>query len=207
MKLRRRATADALGILMALTLSLPALAASSTTVVTDPAGDAVYKAPGYMDIIRAEISKDQGTFIFKMRLAEVLPAAPPPPPPGNNGLVWVWSVDTDPSTFPAGTPKAPGNGQQAPAELVVLAFWDGSAFSALLQDRRPLLTGGTALVTSLPFTISGADLQVTAGASLLGNPSSFLWAPITVYWSGTPFSTSGFHFVDAPQPVYNPWPS
>jgi hypothetical protein len=207
MKARLCATADTLAILMALTLSLPALAAAPTTFVTDPAGDANYKAPGYMDIIRAEISKDHETFVFQMRLAEVLTAAPPAPPPGNNGLAWVWSLDTDPATFPAGTPLAPGNGQRAPAELAVYVFWDGSAFSAFLQDRRPLLTGGAALVTSLPFTISGADLRVTAGATLLGNPSSFSWAAITAYWSGTPFSTSGFHFVDALQPVYNPWPS
>jgi hypothetical protein len=88
----------------------------------------------------------------------------------------------------------------------VTVAWDGGAFSAFLQDRRPLLTGGQAIVTPLNYTISQTVLQVQLQASAIGSPSTFSWGAVTFYWSGPFDSNKGNHFVDALSPFYTPAP-
>jgi hypothetical protein len=198
--------AGVLVILVILTASLPASAETSTRV-TDPAGDASYRAPGFMDIVGAEATKSGQEFRFQMSVAAPIPATPPPTPPGTNQIQWDWPLDTDPTTFPAGTPFPPGSGRAAPAEFIIHVAWDGSSFSAHLTDRRPLLTGGEAVITPLAFTISGRDVLVGVGASPLGEPSSFSWGAVTFYWSSPPGGTGGGHFVDALEPFFNPFPA
>jgi hypothetical protein len=131
---------------------------------------------------------------------------PPPhlPPPATKEISWNWALDTDPTTFPAGYPLAPG--ATGPAEFVITIVWDGSAFGAFLVDRRPLLTGGQAVLTPLDYTISGTLLQVDVKADALGDPSSFGWGSATIYSSG-PSGSNPFTFVDVPSPLYAPWPS
>jgi hypothetical protein len=188
---------------LVLAVSAPA-AAANPSVVTDPVGDALYKAPGYMDIVSAQLADVGGTFEFQMSVAKPIPATPPLPPPATKEISWRWGLDTDPTTFPAGDPLAPG--ATGPAEFVIAIAWDGSAFRAFLLDRRPLLTGGQAVLTPLDYTISGTLLQVDVEASALGDPSSFGWGGVTVYSSG-PSGNDGFHFVDGLSPFYTPWPS
>ena len=121
-----------------------------------------------MDIVRAEVTKRGQTFGLRLCVAVPLPAAPSLPPPGTKQLSWGWGLNTDPTTFPAGTPFAPGDAR--PAEFILNVNWDGSAFSAAL-----LVTGREAVVTPIPFTISGTEVRLVVGASVLGNPSSFSW--------------------------------
>lgn len=175
--------------------------------MTDPAGDARYGAPGFMDIVGAAATKSDQEFRFQMSVAAPIPTVPPPTPPGTNQIQWDWPLDTDPTTFPAGTPFPSGSGQAGPAEFIVHVVWDGRSFSAHLTDRRPLLSGGEAVITPLAFTISGTDVLVGVGASLLGEPSSFSWGAVTFYWSSPPGGTAGGHFVDALAPFYNPFPA
>jgi hypothetical protein len=188
-----------------LAISVPASAANPS-IVTDPVGDASYKAPGYMDIVSAQLADSGGTLQFQMTVAEAIPAAPVLPSPATKQISWSWPLDTDPTTFPAGAPFAPGNSGGA-AELIVTVAWDGSAFSAFLVDRRPLLTGGQAIVTPLGFTISGTLLRVDVQRSALGNPLSFSWGGVAFYWSGQLVGNNGNHFVDALSPFYTPAPS
>jgi len=108
--------------------------------VTDPAGDAMYGAPGFMDIVGAEVTESGQGFRFQMSVAAPIPAAPPPTPPGTNQIQWDWVLDTDPTTFPAGAPFPAGSGQARPAEFIIHVTWNGSSFSAYLTDRRPLLS-------------------------------------------------------------------
>jgi hypothetical protein len=75
-----------------------------------------------------------------------------------------------------------------------------------LIDRTPLLTGGEAVFTPLPFTITSNQVSMSVRASAVGNPTSFLWDIVTVYWAGPPHSV-GFHPVDSFDPFFNPWPS
>jgi hypothetical protein len=200
----RALAGGALAASLVLAVSVPASAANPS-VVTDPVGDAVYKAPGYMDIVGAQLADLGGTFEFKMSVAKPVPATPPLPSPATKQISWSWPLDTDPTTNPAGAPKAPG--YSAGAELIITIAWDGSAFSAFLQDRRPLLTGGQAVLTPLDYTISGTLLQVDVEANALGDPSSFGWGGVAFYWSGPFDSNNGNHFVDDLSPFYTPWPS
>jgi hypothetical protein len=202
----RALVGGAIGTSLVFALSVPAFAAN-TIIVTDPVGDAAYNAPGYMDIVSAQLADTGGTLHFQMTVAEAIPAAPALPPPATKQISWSWPLDTDPTTFPAGAPRAPGTGNGANAELIVTIAWDGSAFSAFLQDRRPLLTGGQATLTPLGFTISGALLRVDVQRSALGNPLSFSWGGVAFYWSAPFDSNDGNHFVDVLEPFYTPAPS
>jgi len=160
-----------------------------------------------MDIVAAEATKSGQEFRFRMSVAAPIPATPPPTPPGTNQIRWVWVLDTDPTTFPAGDPFPEAPGRAAPAEFIIHVAWDGSSFSAFLTDRRPLLSGGEAVITPLAFTVSGTVVTVDVRASLLDEPSSFSWGAVTFYWSSPPGATGGGHFVDTLEPFYNPFPA
>lgn len=200
----RAVVSGALAASVALALSVPA-AAANPSVVTDPVGDALYRAPGYMDIVSAQVEHAGAGYVFQMSVAESIPAAPLLPPPGTYAISWHWPLDTDPTTFPAGSPLAPGYAGRA--ELIISILWDGEAFSAFLHDRRPLLTGGQATFTPLDYTISGTLLQVEVEASALGNPVPFSWGGVAFYWSAPFGSNNGNHFVDALSPFYADSPS
>jgi hypothetical protein len=194
----------ALAVSLVLALSGPASAANPS-VRTDPVGDALLNAPGYMDMVSTQLADQGETFEFQMTVAQPIPATPPLPPPATKEISWNWALDTDPTTFPPGYPLAPGN--RGDAEFVITIAWDGSAFRAFLVDRRPSLTGGQAVITPLDYTISGTLLQVDVKAAALADPSSFSWGSATFYTSDPFGSLNGSHLVDAPSPFYAPWPS
>src|SRR6476661_3488781 len=66
-------TSVGLGALVALFASGQALAASTWT---DPAGDALFHAPAYADVIGGTVNEADGTFEFTMTVAEAIPATP-----------------------------------------------------------------------------------------------------------------------------------
>jgi hypothetical protein len=144
-----------------------------TSVVTDPAGDVAHHAPAFQDIVRGEIQKKGGSFILRMEMAGPIPGNPPLPQPANGLILWAWSFDLDPTTTPKGYPFAPGD--EVPSEFQVYVSWDGAEFRAYAIDRRPLLTGGNAIVTPVPFSIDGAMVEAVLASALIGNPSSFRW--------------------------------
>jgi len=192
----------------AVMLARPAFAAG-TSVVTDPTGDAFFPdhalpAPAYQDIVQATVSLD-GEFTFGMDLAAAVPDTPALP--GVMRMVWAWGVDTDRATAPAGFPFVPGPEGAAPAEFLVWVVWDGATFSGIVIDRRPLLTGGEPIITSVPSHINGAQITVSVDAALLGSPSSFKWVSRTIDWRG-PFGTlSNFDADRAPNAGQATWSS
>lgn len=202
---RERRFAFTAAVSVIASVLMPGLSASATqvSVVTDPVGDSLFGAPSYLDVVGGRVTKSGQTFSFEMTVAEPIPPMPAVSPPASERISWAWPVDTDPSTFPAGSPLAPG--YWAPAELIVAVDWDGRGFSARLHDRRPLLTGGDAVVSPLPFTISGGLLRVDVRASAIGDPSTFSWRPLTFYFSAPMVSNNGNHFVDS-VPLYIPFP-
>lgn len=193
-----------LGVIMLL----PAImtGAPRRTSVSDPAGDALYNAPSCMDIVGTVVEESQGTFEFEMSLAGAIPVGPLFAPPSHAALWWNFAIDVDQSAFPIGFPNAPGLGQGAAAEFVVIVEWDGTAFSAALWDRRPLLTGGEARGTPVTFTIDGSVITAWVDSSLMGSPSGFLFSAVTVYAAAEPGSNDGRLVVDHLTPRYNPWP-
>lgn len=184
-------------------LGAPASAESLTVTLTDPVGDALHKAPGYLDIIQAEAKKQGQNFEFRTVVAAPIPLTVPNLPPANRLVLWVWGLDTDPTTAPQGTPVSPG--VPIDAEFALRVVWDGNAFSGEFIDRTPLPTGGEAVITPLPVTITSNQVSMAVRASAVGNPTSFLWDIVTIYWSSQGQSL-GWHPVDFFDPFFNPWP-
>jgi len=200
-------TSLALGATVALSASGQALGASAWT---DPVGDAKFHAPAYADVVAGTVEVDAGTFEFTMTVAEAIPSTPKLTAPGVEALRWAVSFDLDSTTFPAGWPAAPGDprSQQAPpAEGFAAMVWDGSDFSAAWFDRRPLLTGGTVTMTTVPFEIDGNEVHIWLDAALLGYPSTFRVGFVTAAVTtelGTVVDAK--QLLDLMQPFYNVWP-
>ena len=151
-------------ILLVLLMALTARA--QTDAVVDPLGDAFYsngnEAPAFLDILAASITISD-TLTLTVDVAGSLDALPDPP--GSGGIfIWHFTLNTDNSTDPRGFPLPPG--QAAPAEFFAEAEWDGTAFRGVFVDRRPLLTGGSALQYSIPMSVSGSRITLTVPGAL-----------------------------------------
>ena len=100
-------------------------------------------------------------------------------------------------------------GQSAPPEFYVGALWDGMAFSGLIIDRRPALTGGTALLYSIPVSVSGSRITLTVPAALAAQVRAAVvlpgasWNCLTVRADG-PMGSVGVHRTDTVG--RQPWP-
>ncbi len=195
---------------MAVTLAPLAVtqpAFSQLKTVTDPVGDVKYHAPAFQDIVSASIEKTIGGYTLRMTMAGAIPEAPPLPPPGTKQIWWVWAFNVDPANLKGGFPFAPGFAP--PAEFMVYLGWNGSEFKAYMIDRRPLLTGGTTLVTEIPFSFLDGRTTIEVHVLLAPNgnpfPASFLWGSRTFDWSSHN-GTQGFNSPDEGGEFYNLFP-
>jgi hypothetical protein len=150
-------------LLGAVAYASPAHAASS--VVHDPTGDSASPAP-YNDVVHAKVTEQRGkdTLFFMVVLA-----GPIPEEPLESDLIWPFHVDTNPATSVG---PDPNNNY---AEYVVRVRWFNGAFVGQVIDRTPLLTGGAAIITPVPFSIDVGTVKVFVPLALLGNPASFGW--------------------------------
>ena len=186
--------------------------ASLTSVVTDPLGDAKLnhhnstgpgsdqKIPDYLDVVRAEVSRQGNTFVFIEDVGDVVPSNPTTVS-GSLGIqAWILGLDTDPTTAPPHN-----NGNAFPFEFFVDVEWDGTQFAGKLYDRRPLLTGGEAVVTPASFTIDGAEIRLFVAASSVDSPSTFAWLAGTL--SRHSDGINGYQTLDvAPNTGLATWP-
>lgn len=161
------------------------IVAGNTSVVTDPAGDADKTAEAYLDIVRAEITKQGTNFVFVMTMAAPVPANPALPS-WADVMVWQPILETDPASSPAGYPFTKNTA--FPYELFIQHRVYRSGFTDpldptnaadVLVDRRPLLTGGQAIVTPINVSIDGAKITFVVGAALLGDASTFGWVAVS----------------------------
>ena len=212
MKVRFRKCLVVSTLLVAATLmAVPFVSAAAlTSVVTDPVGDASstpgIAAPSYLDIAKASITLIHGQFVFVTDLAAPIPNSPPLLPPGVGLIDWAWQLNTDPTKTVCGFPGAPGAALCIPVEFIVIIFWDGTGFMGMLIDRRPLLTGGHAILTAVPFNINGSEVTASLSGVTIDSPSSFGWRALTDTWSAG-FGTDSFHAPDfAPDNRFAPWP-
>ncbi len=173
------------------------------SAVADPVGDALFNASAFQDILTGQMTKTaSGDFELLMEMASPVPVAPPLSPPGTSGMWWFWLFDLDPTASPQGYPVAPGLAQFP--EFLVVVSWDGTAFAGTAVDRRPLLTGGAAIITPVPFSINGTIVVAVLASTLIGVvPPSFGWGPRAIDWSG-PVGSAGYHFVDGANSIFNP---
>lgn len=176
---------------------------AQTSTVVDPVGDAMFNAPVFQDIVFGQMTKTAGgDFELLMEMAGPVPVNPPLPPPARWEIWWVWGFDLDPTTFPQGYPLSPGLALYP--EFLVYVSWDGTEFAGTAVDRRPLLTGGEAIITPVPFSINGTRVEADLPYALIGDvPPSFGWGPSTVDWAG-PFGSVGFIVPDNAKTVFNP---
>ena len=163
-----------LGAIVALSSLGQTLAASSWT---DPVGDALFHAPAYADIVAGRVDQDAGTFEFTMTVADAIPETPKLTAPGVQALRWVASLDLDPTSSPIGWPvpqRLPAAPQSSPAaaEGFLAVAWDGTEFSGTFFDRRPLLSGGEVVATTVPFEIDGNTVHMWLDGALIGDPAS-----------------------------------
>jgi hypothetical protein len=178
----------------AVVLAQPVLAGGLKCSVTDPEGDAFWfftsalPAHPYQDIIQVQVREAGKVFTFKMDVAGTVPDTPTFLIDGAKFMTWMWLVDLDPWTMPAGYPLAAGSAKQVEVWMHIL--WDGESFSAELIDRRPLLDGEEAVVMPISFSIKNATLSVSVDADVLGNPLSFRWRGVAQDWTGA-FGSTG----------------
>jgi len=156
------------------------VATGKTSVVFDPIGDADKSAQPYQDVVEASITKKGGTFVVVIELAAQVPNNPPLPSWADM-LDWVFAIDTRPES-PAGYDFT--KNVASPWEYLIEHRVYSSGFTdpldptsspGILVDRRPLLTGGQAIIIPIQFTIDGAKMTWVVDAALLGDPSTFQW--------------------------------
>jgi hypothetical protein len=200
-------------VLCVLLVSLAAFTArAQTATVIDPQGDALYsnghEAPAFLDILVASFTISD-TLTLTVDVAGRLDALPNPPGSGGT-FFWNFPLNTDDSTDPPGFPESPGH--TAAAEFAVYAQWDGTAFSGVLVDRRPALTGGSALMYSIPVSISGSRITLTVPAALAAQVRAAVVLPGATWncdtgWDNTGLfgiGTAAIHIADVVG--RHPWP-
>ena len=170
-------------------------APSAATTVSDPVGDANFNAPAFQDVVLVQITETPGgDFELLMEMAGPVPVDPPLPPPASSEIGWVWNLDLDPTTFPAGYPYLKARG---PAEFAVHVSWNGAEFTGTAIDRRPLLSGGEAIITPVTFHIDGTIVRADLARTRIGDvPATFGWFAGTSAWSGPVGLSEGHHLVD-----------
>jgi hypothetical protein len=187
------------------------LAGALTSTATDPEGDLTLfpscdplGCQAYQDIIRVETTKRGGVFVLSMQVAAPIPESPSLQE-GVKQITWDWALDTDPDTFPAGFPLPPSNSLDH--EFIVWVVWDGHRFAAQLVDRRPLLTGGDVILTSVPFKIKNTEITVILDETLIDDPPAFDWrSGTTIYCAVTEQGNWSLIGVDGVGPSL-PWPA
>jgi len=172
-------------------------AASLTSVVTDPVGDAGWnensgpgslkKAPAWLDLASASVALQGSRFLFAWDLAAPVPSDPAADSaiPAHSDHVCIGrGLDTDPATAPVGYPNT--QNESDPVEFYVALCWNptgsfglGTGFVGLLMDRRPLLAGDPAVVTQVDFHIDGQQVVIAVDAAALGEPATFAWVAFT----------------------------
>lgn len=131
--------------------------------------------PGWMNINSVSL-REQGRFHVELRMGAPLPAHPSLL--GYGILDWVFGVSTNDSAAPAGWPF-PKNVSIYPSEYMVVLWWDGTRYSAGVVDRTPLLSGGQATITPVPFQIYQNQIRFSVPTGLLGGSTNFSFFAVT----------------------------
>lgn len=192
------------------------MAHAQTSVVCDPAGDAVFGSgkggpavPPWLDIIQSEISTDtSGNILFTLTMNAPIPTVPAWNTVDDGGqLWWGWRLVGD---FATATTVANGcvlgKGKDLPAGYFLDLIWDvqASKFQARLLDDT------SCTQTEVPFAFSADRTQLTlvlsksllANRVLIPDPNTFQYFAVTLGWkTETTGNTSFFSLDQAPNVV------
>jgi hypothetical protein len=187
-----------LALVPVLSLCL-AFSVHAASTISDPPADYVQGSPcggqicePWQDILGAEITHVAGGLEMTMTLLAPIPAQPALPP-GIKRIVWAWRLDTDPAAAPIGYPQPPGI--DSPFEVFFALEWDGTSFSGLVTDRRPLLSGGQATQSPITVEILGNVIRTRVTGADVSLPPSFRWRAATNAFMG-PAGSMGTYPVD-----------
>jgi hypothetical protein len=183
-----------LAVVLAGTMVQPV--SGQTSTVADPLGDLLFPFnPPFQDFVLARVTRTaSGDFQLHMEMAAPVPVAPSLPSQGRSEIWWFWIFDLDPSTQPQGYPWQNAVGR--PPEFIVYVSWNGTTFAGNAIDRRPLLTGGAAVITPVTFSTNGTIVEAVLPSAVIGAvPATFGWGAFTSNWSG-PVGSEGFNFAD-----------
>jgi len=190
------------GVIALLAIAAVQPASAQVSMIFDPVGDTFFQnAPAFQDVALGRMTKTAGgDFELLMELAGPVPVAPLLPPQARSEIWWGWNFDLDPAAFPRGYPW----GIDRNSEFLLLVTWDGAEFAGTAIDRRPLLTGGEAIVIPVTFSINGTTVEAVLAYDLIGDvPATFGWAPFTIDWAG-PVGSEGVSVVDVALTTFSP---
>jgi hypothetical protein len=149
-------------------LILSSSVSASSSVVSDPAGDAVLGSPAYVDIVQSKVTAQVGrdTLSFSVELAQAIPADPP-----DSFLGYNWFVDT---IAPAGFDYV----------VIVRFCTERTVPACAAQGALPRWEG---LVNDFvnparyfsSFKVDGATVKAFIDPALIGSPTSFEWQALS----------------------------
>ena len=203
---------------LALALSCAALvfgvarttAQAQTTIVCDPAGDAIFSSgnggpavPPWLDIIQAEVTLDaNNNLLFTLTMNAAIPTAPAWNGVDDGGQLWwgyraVNDLATD-ATIKNGCVKAPGG--SIPEGYFMDLVWDVT--SATFHAR--LLDDTTCAQSVIPYFFSPDRARVTlvvaqallSNPALIPNPNQFQFLAATEVWKANSTGNTSFFTTD-----------
>ena len=144
-------------------------AAPQTSTVLDPVGDTLSRRSG---IPRHRFCPDYEDGKWKLRVAHGNGRSRTSRPTHAPHLEIMKYGGSGPSTWiplqvPGVIRSAPGNALGF--DFVVYVSWNGTAFTGAAIDRRPLITGGEAIITAVPFSINGTMVEAALASTLIGD--------------------------------------
>jgi hypothetical protein len=118
----------------------------------------------YLDMVSISFGmRDEGTYVFGMKLAADLPQAGTALPHGIKLIAWLLWLDRAPWT-PSSNPGS---------YYEIYLMYDGTSYSTVLSNTA------THAVTSVPSTIEGSTFQMQISTDSIGNLASFWWSAAT----------------------------
>ena len=186
-------------------VSTSALAQPVSTQISTashPVSNANFNAPAFQDVVFVQVTKTaMVASSCSWKWLVPYPSIRPWRHLATIKFAWVWNFDLDPTYVSSRVTLTLS--PLVPAEFSLFVSWDGAAFAGAAIDRRPLLTGGEAIITPVTFSIAGTIVQADLPYTLIGAvPTSFGWFAGTGAWSGPFGSSEGHHLVDIA--VFNP---
>ncbi len=188
--------------------------AGLTSIIGDAFGDVKNKAPTWLDLTAASITREDGRFRFEWDVAAAVPTNPtldPAVPAHSDHICMGTGLETDVTTAPVGYPF--GKNEANFAEFYVAMCWNptgslglGSGFTGLLIDRRPLLDGQPALVLPIEAHIDGKHVTVSLRVADLDDPSTFAWVAFTEVANQTDPNDAAWFPDLAPDATFATWP-
>lgn len=156
-----------------VTLSLQtSVAYAHSSEVFDPSGDLRTPAPGYYDIVHAKVTEQigNGTFYFKIEVAESIPDTPTDPLGNPRFVAWNWNID------------APGTALDV---AVIVRYCSHTIQGPCVGDawhwESALNTQTGPRVNVFPFKVDGATVKAYVDTALLGGPAltQFNWFSVS----------------------------